>query len=165
MTTLEETYRRLEAEAEEKRRAKMRRQPLLLVGLVGALVLGIGITAAIDLRRLATPGGTALTWTQAAVFGDCDDYLEYSVADGLQDTRSPEQLCRDLRSATADARATSATIGLTLGQVQERGDRAEVAVTLVRDRRPQEVRMRLVRTDDRWRVVRDTAACAVVGCA
>ena len=165
MTTLEETYRRLEAEAEAKRRAKMARQPLLLVGLVGALVLGIGVTAAIDLRRLATPGGTALTWTQAAVFGDCDDYLGYSVADGLADTRTPEQLCRDLRSATAQARATSATIGLTLDEVRERGDRAEVTVTLVRDRQPREVRMRLVRDDGSWRVVRDAATCTSVGCA
>ena len=118
MTSVEARYAELEAVAEAKRRVKAKRQPLLLMGLVNALVLGIGVTAMVDLRRLQTPEGTALRWTQAAVFGDCDDYLSYSVGDRTRsDERSPDELCRDLRASTRQARAESARIGLTLGRV------------------------------------------------
>src|SRR3954452_14618712 len=100
MTTvdLEARYAEREAAGEERRRARMRRQPLLLIGLVGALVLGIGVVSSVDLRRLQTPQGVALRWTQAAVFGDCDDYLHFSVGSSLDaDDRSRADLCRDLR--------------------------------------------------------------------
>jgi len=36
-----------------------------------APVLAVGVVAAVDLRRLQTPHGTALAWTGAAIFGDC----------------------------------------------------------------------------------------------
>src|SRR4051795_7892826 len=135
---LEARYAELEAAAEERRRgregraaplllrlgggvgagrgARMRRQPLFLIGLVGVLVLGIGIVSSIDLRRLRTPQGVALRWTQAAVFGDCDDYLHFSVG---TDDRSRDELCRDLRAATADARRHNIDIGLHVREVEE----------------------------------------------
>src|SRR3954452_12192338 len=113
MTTvdLEARYAELETAAEERRRAGMRRQPLLLIGLVGVLVLGTGIVSSIDLRRLRTPQGVALRWTQAATFGDCDDYFRYST--GVLD-RPRSEVCRALRASTEDARQNNAEIGLAL---------------------------------------------------
>jgi len=49
--------------------------------LVGVLALGVGVVAAVDLRRLMTPTGTALAWTGAAVFGDGTAYERLSVAE------------------------------------------------------------------------------------
>ncbi len=166
MTTLEDRYAELEAVAEAKRQAKQQRQRPLLIAVINALVLATGLTVMVDLRRLQTPEGTALRWTQAAVFGSCEDYLDYSVADSTgTDKRSPEELCRDLRSATAEARQESSKIGLELGRVLRRPFGAEVEIVLVRDRRSTPVAMRLVRVDGQWRVVRDQVTCASVGCA
>ncbi len=166
MTDVEWRYREAEALEEERRRRKMRRQPWLLIGLVQVLVIGTALTAAVDLRRLRTPGGVALAWTQAAVFGDCDDYLRYSVSppDTVPDRRTAEQVCTDLRAATEQARAQSLTIGLTRGAVVESGDRATVDLTVTRRAEPLTVRVDLVRTGGRWRVVRDAEACRL-GCA
>src|SRR3954462_2820657 len=111
MTTadLEARYAELEAAGEERRRARMRRQPLFLIGLVGVLVLGIAIVSSIDLRRLRTPQGVALRWTQAGVFGDCDADLPFSTG---PHARSRGDLCRDLRAASRDARQHNVEIGL-----------------------------------------------------
>ena len=160
-------WAQLEEEAAEKRRAKAKRQPLILLATINALVLATGLTASVDLRRLQTPGGTALKWTQAAVFGDCHDYLAYSVADrtALPDERTEDQLCRDLRASTKQARADSITIGLTLGRVLEQPYGAEVELTITRAKTPTRVAMKLVKLGGRWRVVRDTATCSSVGCA
>lgn len=157
----------LEDAERERRLAKARRQPLILLATINALVLATGLTATVDLRRLATPGGTALKWTQAAVFGVCDDYLAYSVADSsaVPDERTDDQLCRDLRASTEQARANSITIGLTLGRVHEQASRAEVELTLTRSKQPTRVQMTLRRVDGHWRVVRDAGTCAAVGCA
>lgn len=164
--TVEERWAEQEAAAAQARLRKARRQRPLLLAVMGALVLATGVTAAVDLRRLQTPGGTALKWTQAAVFGDCDDYLRYSVGDGsVTDERTDDQLCRDLRAATKQARADSITIGLALGPVREDGSGADVQVTLTRSKRPVVVAMRLVKRDGRWVVVRDARTCASVGCA
>ena len=161
-----ERYAALEAEAAEKRRAKARRQPLLLIGLTNALVLAVGATAAIDLRRLQTPEGTALAWTQAATFGVCDDYLGLSVADpSLPDRRSRDDLCDDLRTGTAEDRELSSEIGLRLGTVTETGNRAEVSLVLTRDDVDKALLVRLVRGEDGWRVIRDSVTCGSVGCA
>ncbi len=165
MTTLEARWSDAEAVAEHRRRAKARRQPLILLALLNVLVLGIGLTASVDLRRLNTPGGTALRWVQAAVFGNCEDYLTYSVPDAsVPNARSRMQLCRDLRAATAAARADSSTIGLRLGRVVRSGDRASVELTLLRSGRPTAVSLRTARSDGQWRVVRDSLACSSVGC-
>lgn len=155
-----------EEEAAERRRQKARRQPLILLATINALVLATGLTATVDLRRLATPGGTALKWTQAAVFGDCEDYLAYSVADRtVPDERTEDQLCRDLRASTQEARADSISIGLTLGRVLQQPYGAEVELTITRAEEPTRVAMKLVRVDGRWRVVRNALTCSSVGCA
>lgn len=163
---LEQRYGEQEAAADARRRARSGRQVLILLALVDALVLGTGLTAMVDLRRLQTPGGTALRWTQAAVFGDCDDYLSYSVGDRSGgDSRTSGELCRDLRASTAQARADSIRIGLALGPVVQQARAAQVEVVLTRDRKPVHVPMRLVQVGGRWKVVRDGPTCAAVGCA
>lgn len=146
--------------------ARARRQAVVLLVVLNALVLGIGLVGAVDLRRLRTPGGTALRWVQAAVFGECDDYLRFSVAAGdVPDHRTRDALCRDLRAATAQARTEQLQIGLRLGPVVSRNDRATADVVLTRAGQAVTLHLRLVRGDGRWRVVRDAATCQSVGCA
>jgi hypothetical protein len=138
----------------------------VLLVVVNLLVLGSGMVTAVDLRRLRTPGGTALRWVEAAVFGVCDDYLRFSVSAGdAPDPRSDADVCRDLRASTSDARTHAATIGLQLDGVVQRGLTATADVTLTRDGRPEHLQVHLVRRDSRWRVLRDASTCASVGCA
>jgi len=139
---------------------------VLLLVVVNTVVLGLGLVGAVDLRRLRTPGGTALRWVEAAVFGDCNDYLTFSVRAGdVPDDRTDAALCRDLRAATATARNESLRIGLRLGAVVRRGETASVQIVLTRSEQPQTLHLTLVRRDGRWRVVRDAVTCQSVGCA
>ena len=145
---------------------RMRRQRVLLLVLINALVLAVGLVASVDLRRLRTPGGTALHWVEAAVFGNCDDYLEYSLPDeDAPDPRSGGDLCRDLRASTKEARNNSASIGLRLDAVTVHGQDAEAKLTLTRQTKAVSVTLHLVSRGGRWRVLRDAATCASVGCA
>jgi hypothetical protein len=165
-TTLdvEARYAELEAVADAKRKQKMRRQPFYLIAIVNLLVIGVAATAMVDLRRLRTPGGVALRWTQSAVFGDCDDYLSYSVAVDPE-PRGRAELCKDLRSLTEPARRNNLQIGLALGGVRTSGDTANVTVTLTRKEIPTVLRLRLERRGGDWKVLRDNATCGSVGCA
>lgn len=168
MTAVEERYRRLEAEAEEARRRKLRRQPLILIGLVNVLILLTAVTVTVDLRRLQTPGGTSLAWVQAAVFGDCEKYRAYSVADpasAAPDRRTTQERCRDLRASTARARADSIRVRLTLAGVSRSGDDARAVVLLTQDKQEKRLSLRLVRRGGRWRVVRDAEVCGQLVCA
>jgi hypothetical protein len=160
----EDRYAELEAAGEERRRARMRRQPLILIALVNVLVLGIAATATVDLRRLRTPQGVALRWTQSAVFGDCDDYRTFSVSDQVE-SRPVAQVCRDLRAATAEARSNNLSIGLVVDRVQRQGGRATVGITLTRAGKKTPLALTLVRRGGRWKVLRDAATCGSVGCA
>jgi hypothetical protein len=163
---LEDRYVEAEKAEEAKRRARARRQPLILIAVVNLLVVGIAAVAVIDLRRLQTPEGTALRWAQAAVFGDCGDYRTFSVAGpSVADARSSEQLCEDLRAATAPARGELLKIGLQLRTVHRVGNGAEVELVLTRRGVVSHVSLRLVRTGGRWRVVRDGLTCGSIGCA
>lgn len=147
-------------------RARVRRQTLTLLLVVNILVLGIGLVASVDLRRLRTPEGTALRWLQAAVFGECDDYLRYSVADvDLPDRRAEQELCQDLRQATAKARRESLTIGLDVATVRRSGDTVTVTVRLRRAEEETSLTLHLVRDGGRWKVLRDAGTCSTVGCA
>jgi hypothetical protein len=159
---VEARYAELEAAADDKRRARMRRQPLLLIGLVGALVLGTGIVSSVDLRRLRTPQGVALRWTQAATFGDCDDYFRFST--GALD-RPRAEVCRSLRAATEDARQNNAEIGLAVRKVTTTGTTGVVLLDVSRKADVRHAQLDLVRKDGRWLVVRDAISCAVVLCA
>lgn len=162
VSDLDARYAELEAAADDKRRARMRRQPLLLIGLLGALVLGIGAVASVDLHRLRTPQGVALRWAQAALFGDCGDYLRFST--GPVD-RPQAELCRDLRSATAQARRDNVQIGLKVRSVTVRGSTAVVVLDVTRTGVVQHATVDEQRSGGRWRVVRDATSCAVLGCA
>jgi hypothetical protein len=129
-------------------------------------VIALGVTAAVDLRRLGTPEGTALRWVQAAVFGDCEDYLTFSAPDGaLTDPRSRDHVCADLRAATVEARNDRLRVGLRLGPVVERGATAQVTIVLTRQEVDTDLQVRLVKDDGRWRVLRDATTCGSVGCA
>lgn len=163
--TLEERYRLAEDEAKDKRRRKARRQPLLLIGLLDVLILAIAITVVIDLRRLATPQGTALAWTQAAVFGQCAEYSMLSVADpGRPEGRTDAQLCVDLQRATSKARGEVGQIALRVAGSRVTGRTASAAVGLQRPEGNATVVLDLRRVDGSWRVVRDPVSCAVVRC-
>ena len=146
----------------ERMRARARRQPLILIMVFNVLIVAVGMTAVVDLRRLQTPGGTGLRWLQAAVFGDCDDYLTYSIPDPSRpDSRSHEQFCQDLLRSSAAARAESLKIGFVLGPVG--ADRVQVRLT--RRGVTKTVLMHVVKRNGHWRVVRDALTCSSVGCA
>jgi hypothetical protein len=157
----EARYAELEAAEDEKRRARLRRQPLILVGLMAVLTLGVGIVASVDLRRLQTPQGVALRWTQAATFGDCDDYLHYST--GVLEQPSAE-VCHGLRAGTAEARQHNVEIGLAVQSVTVSGARAVVVLEITRKDEKRVAQLDLKRTGGRWRVVRDKVSCAVLPC-
>jgi len=157
---------REEEQLEADRRRKMRRQPLILLGVLNALVLAVGTTAALDLRRLQTPSGTALAWVEAAVFGDCSVYRELSVPDrGTIERRTGMAVCKDLKAATGTARAQAGQIALLPGAAVERGATATSAVRVRRPGADRTVQVPLRKVDGRWRVVRDAATCRAVGCA
>lgn len=148
------------------RRARARRQGVVLLVVMDLLVLAVGLTAMVDLRRLRTPGGTALRWVQAAALGDCSDYLGYSVAAADRpEQRTDEVLCADLRAATRTARDSPLSIGLRLTGVQEQGSTARASLVLTRDQKAHDVVVALVRLDGNWKVLRDALTCGSVGCA
>jgi hypothetical protein len=166
VTDLEARYAELEAAAEEKRRARMRRQPLILIALLQFLVVGIGLVAAVDLRRLETPQGVALRWTQAATFGSCDDYLHFSIGTSIgTDDRSRAELCRALRAMTEDARLNNAQIGLAVRHVSRHGSTAVVRLDVSHNKDVRHAVLDLRRAGGRWVVVRDATSCATVACA
>ena len=106
-----------------------------------------------------------MRWAQAAVFGDCGDYLAFSVTDAsVTDTRTQQQLCQDLRAATAGARNETAKIGLRLGPVVRHGAKAQVQLVLTRAGVPTTVSLQLARVDGHWRVVRNAVTCGSIGC-
>jgi hypothetical protein len=163
--TVEERYAAAERSLDAARARRIRRTPVVLIGLIGALVLLVAVTAAIDLRRLQTPRGAALAWTSAATLGECRGYLALSrPVEPLTERRTDEQICRALRAATGDARARGAALRITPLQVRQDGRSAVVALRVRRGETSYDVRLHLVRQGAHWRVLRDQAACAAVGC-
>lgn len=154
---------------EQARQRRIRRQPVILLAVLNALVLAVGSTAALDLRRLDTPRGASLAWVQAAVFGDCTPYAELSLPDPA-DRRSDAQRCRDLRFRTRAARAMAAQIALRPGSAVTDGSRATADVVLTRPGSATlvsslTVSVALQRTGGHWRVLLDERTCAQVACA
>ena len=148
---------------------RIRRTPAVLISLLALLVAGVGLVSSADLRRLQTPRGTALAWTEAAVFGDCRGYQKLSLAPPADvlvvDRRSGEQRCTDLRRSTEDARLHSGSIRLDAVSVQRPGATAAVQVRLVRAGAERTVLLSLVRRGAGWAVLRDGSACAQIGSA
>jgi hypothetical protein len=165
----EERVERLYAQAERKlegdRARSVSRGPVTLVAVLVALSLAVGITAAVDLRRLETPLGTALGWTGAAVYGDCEAYLRLSEADPLvPELRSDAEVCEALQARTAEARAMPASIDIRADAGPQTGDVAEVPVTITRPGGARSIVLPLQRRGGDWRVVRSADVCRVVGC-
>jgi hypothetical protein len=170
--TERERIDRLYAQAEEKlervKAQRVQRGPISLIAVLLGLSLVVGFVAAVDLRRLQSPRGTALAWTGAAVFGDCTAYLDLSVPDPdavVRDRRSDVELCRDLRARTEDARGDAPRIDITAAEAVVDGDRASVEVEVVRPSRTRSVVLDLRRQGDGWVVVRTAPTCLAVGCA
>jgi hypothetical protein len=128
-------------------------------------VLAVAVTAAVDLRRLQTPRGAALAWTEAATFGSCRAFLALSRPDDpLADRRTDEEICRSLRAATAKARSDVTRISLKARSVVQHGGTAVVVIDVRGPDGSRSVRLDLVRRGDAWLVVRRAGACGDVGC-
>lgn len=155
---LEQRYAELERTLQPQRARSIARGPIGLIGVCLVLSLAVGTVAAVDLRRLQTPRGTALAWTGAAVFGDCTAYERLSFED--VDART----CRALRASTAQAREQAAGIGIDVLSVQRRGREATVRVQVRRGAGTEQVDLLLRRKGDGWAVVRSAEVCAAVGC-
>lgn len=164
--TLEQRYAAAERKLDVARSRGIRRAPSVLIGVTAALVLAVGVTAVIDLRRLQSPRGAALAWTEAAVFGNCPAYLSLSrPVDPLSERRTDDELCRDLRRATAKARTNANRIELLVGPADERDRTATVVVEVRGPDGTATGRLSLVRRGAHWLVLRDGQACTGVGCA
>jgi hypothetical protein len=143
----------------------MRRTPGVVIAILLLLTLAVGVTAAVDLRRLHTPRGAALAWTEAATFGNCHAFLALSRPDHPTAERRPDdEICRSLRASTAKARSDVSQIALTPKSVEQHGATAVVVIELRDPQGTRDVRLDLVRDGDRWLVVRRSASCDDVSC-
>lgn len=159
---MEDTNARWERERAEKLQARARRQPVILITVFNLLIVAVAGTAVVDLRRLHTPGGTGLRWLEAALYGDCADYLTFSVPDPRRpEHRTHEQLCQDLRAASKAAANESARVEPGPPVVV----RDRVSLKLTRRGVTKTVVMHVVMRGGQWRVLRDDLTCGSVGCA
>jgi hypothetical protein len=153
---------RWERERAERMRVRARRQPVILISVLNLLIVGVAATAVVDLRRLQTPSGTGLRWLQAALYGDCKDYLPSALpAPQRPARRTHDQFCQDLRSASRTAQQESVRVGVDLRVL----DKDRVEVKLTRKGVTRTVQMHVVKRDGHWRVLRDELTCRSVGCA
>lgn len=165
MTTQEERWARAELTLDVQTARRVRRTPGVVIGILALLVLAVGITAAVDLRRLQTPRGAALAWVEAATFGDCRAFLALSaVRDANEERRTDDEICRALRTATTDARSNATRIQLNAGRVQRRGRAATVTIAVRRPDGVRPVALQLVRRSGDWLVLREPGACAALPC-
>ncbi|HWH28880.1 MAG TPA: hypothetical protein VNU26_07955 [Mycobacteriales bacterium] len=155
---LDRLYARAEQKNEQRKAATVRRGPTSLVAVCLGVALVVGVTAAIDLRRLQSPRGASLAWVSAAVFGDCTAYRQLSTA-GLDDDE-----CLELRKRTEDARDEPDEIDIAVVEVVDDGDRARSVVRVRTDGRERRLRLDLRRIDGDWRVEPDEAVCQAVYC-
>lgn len=167
--TREERAERVYAQAEQSLVAvnerRVRRGPETLVAVLVALCLAVGVVAAVDLRRLMTPRGTALAWTGAAVFGDCTAYQALSIPDtGVREERTIGELCSDLIRRTEQARREPTTIRIELLTVVIDDRRATARMSITRPGATATAELELVRRGDGWAVLRTADTCAAVGC-
>ncbi len=160
-----ERYAALERSVEAQRKRSIARGPIGLIAVLLLLSLGVGIVAAVDLRRLQTPRGAALAWTTAVVFGDCTAYERQSVPpEGLGEVRSDEEVCSDLLRETAAARDAPQEYGVELLDVQQNGEAASAVVEVRRPEETVELDLQIVRRGEGWAVVRTFELCLEIGC-
>lgn len=153
-----------ERKNEARTARQVRRTPAVVLGLLVVLTFAVGITAAIDLRRLDTPAGAAQGWVTATLAGDCARYRLLSTPD-VPEQRGEAELCRDLATAAREGLPTAVRTRVrVVGDVQQEGAVARVRVELAPEGGTAIVKeLRLV-DRDRWRVLRDTVACELVRC-
>jgi hypothetical protein len=164
LAELERRYAAAEETRSGRTAASARRGPISLIGVCLGVALAVGVVAAVDLRRLQTPTGTALAWTGAAVFGDCTAYRELS----LTPTGPPdaETQCRQLRQATETNRERAGEVEIEVTAVEEGEQDASASVRLQRPQRGAvQVEVPMRRVDDGWVVLLTDELCAKVGCA
>jgi hypothetical protein len=162
---LSRRFAQLETSLEPQRQLSVARGPIGLIGVLAVLCLAVGVVAAIDLRRLQTPEGAALSWTGAAVFGDCTAFQERSVpVPGRPDPRSAAERCDDLQEQTQPAREESARYSIEVLSVQEREGAATVRIRIGRPDDTSTVDLLLEERDEGWVVLRTAEACRAVRC-
>ena len=158
----EAAYARLEEKNVGRTAATVRRGPISLVAVMLLVALAVGVVAAVDLRRLQTPRGTALAFTGAAVFGDCTAYRELSVG---RDGGDEDDRCLELRRRTEEARARAGEVEIELVSVTEGDEGAEAVVRVRRPGEPaREVPLELRRRGDGYAVELTAQTCAVLAC-
>lgn len=155
---VEKRYAELERSLEPQKARSIARGPIGLIGVCVVLALAVGTVAAIDLRRLQTPRGTALAWTGAAVFGDCVAYERLSFGD------VDERTCRDLLASTESARRDSSQYGIDVLSVERRGRQATVELEVRTPEGVERVALPLRRKGDGWAVELTDEVCDAVGC-
>lgn len=157
MTTQELRWAVAERTLDLEAARRVRRTPGVVVGITGLLVLAVGVTAAVDLQRLKTPRGAALAWSQAAAFGDCRAYRVLS-------TPAPGRSCRELRDATAAARARPSDIALRATSVRAYGATADVTIEVRDPTGTRVVALHLVRRHGDWLVRTPSGGCPALRC-
>lgn len=162
---LEQAYARAEEKLDGYYATRRRRGPPILLGTLLALTLAVGLVAAVDLRRLQTPSGTALAWTGATVFGDCTAFLDLSTPDAAApDRRTDDELCAALRQRSSVNRDTAAQIAIDLQEVRQVGAEATAVLSVRRPGRSDDVTLTMRRRGGGWVVVRTPGACLALGC-
>lgn len=165
MSTQEERWARAERTLDVSSARRIRRTPGVVIGILALLVLAVGVTAAVDLRRLKTPRGAALAWIEAATFGDCRAFLRLSVLDDPHaETRTDAQVCRALRVATTKARVDASRVALRASSVDRHGASAVVTVVVTAPNAVRTVPLHLRHRGNDWLVVRSAGACGDVAC-
>lgn len=165
MTTQEQRWAAAERSLDVQYARRIRRTPRVVIAILAALSLAVGVTAAVDLRRLQTPRGAALAWTEAATFGNCRAFLALSrPAEPTAERRTDDEICRALRASTAQARSDATRIRIIPRWVEQRGRRAVAVIELRGPAGSRRLRLDLVRRGDDWLVVRSGAACGDGGC-
>ena len=144
---------------------RVRRTPGVVIAILLLLTLAVGVTAAVDLRRLQTPRGAALAWTEAAVFGNCRAFLSLSQPDdATTERRTDSEICRSLRAATAEARNDVTRIAIRPRSVVQHGRTADAVIEVREPVGTRELRLHLVHRGRDWLVVRDDGACHYLTC-
>jgi hypothetical protein len=162
---VERAYALAEVKNEARKEATIRRGPVSLIVVCLGFALLVGITAAVDLRRLQTPEGTALAFAGAAVFGDCNAYRRLALR-AADDDRDEDERCLEIRRATQDARDRPADVEIELVSAQEEGDTARAVVRVRRpgDDESEDVPLSMRPRGGGWVVELTERTCAVLAC-
>ena len=162
MGDIEERWRESERQMYAERAAKAARGRIITLAVLNLLLLAVGVITAIDLRRLNTPEGAALAWTEAALFGECRGYERLSLPDYPDEGEGAR--CRTLFVQAAPTRDVASTIAINPRGSQVAGETATVTVEVASPTRTVRPALSLRKEGDRWKVVRDPQTCAAVRC-